>query len=1102
MSKIYSFACKLLFAALVFSGFHAFAQPKIMSFTPLTGPVGTTITLNGSGFDPVPSNNAVFFGTRQAAVTGGSANSLTVTAPAGSVYQPISVLNRSNGLTGYTNQPFTTTFTNPFGSGIPINFYQRSANLATGTIPYSAALGDLDGDGRLDMVVANSAVFYSALIPTLSLFRNTAGSAADFPFTTARTDINLPAGRGPFGVTIGDVNGDGKPDLVVANYSANIISVWRNIAVAGSLNAASFDARVDYPVPAKPVFVSVDDIDGDGKPELITGCVASSTVSVLRNQTGTGPLTAASFATRWDYFNANFNQPRSLVVSDLDGDGKKDIAVASQATGTVSVMRNTATPGVIDAASFAPAVQLLPLNRGVGSSSIVACDIDGDGKNDLAMSNYFASSVSVMRNTSTTGTINSGSFATPVDFPAGRAGLGIAAYDADGDSKPDLVAANAWDNNLSVIRNTATSGSITAASFAPNVNFTAGGFTNYAATGEINGVDIEVPSPGYPSYVTAGDLNGDGRPELVSVNSSSNNVSVYTIGPALAPVISSFSPRSAPTGSTVTITGTNFNPILNNNTVYFGAVKAAITGSSPSSLSVTVPAGATYQPISVVNQASGLAGYSSPPFDPAFTNPFGAGIPGNFYRPGINFTTSGNLNYSAAFGDFDSDGKPDMVSVNEIPGSVSVMRNTSVTGIINIASFAARVDFLTPARPRKVAVSDWDGDGRLDIIVLCPSSNTVSILRNTFNRIGPFSPTGSFVLPRVDLNLSTYISHFAVADMDLDGKPDLVLTSPYTNTVLVVRNTVAGGSAANFSLAAGEFPRAVAVSDVDGDGKPDIVVANERSNTVSVIRNRSTTPVLSSTSFAPKVDFPAGTSPVDLAISDADGDGKPEIEIANFASSTVSVLRNTATAGDITAASFAPAINFATGLNPYAMAVGDADGDGKPDLLTANTASNTVSVLRNTTATGSITASSFAGKVDFGTGVYPLSVALGDLNGDGTAELAVSHGGSNYISVLSMNQPSLPAAAEAPATETSVQVYPNPTAGEYAVQLQGLKASAVTVEVLTGSGRTVEKQTISLNAKTARYVLKLSLRHHPAGVYYVKVTSMQGIQVTRLVVQP
>lgn len=890
---------------------------------------------------------------------------------------------------------------------------------------------------------------------------------------------------------------------MVANYGSNIISVWRNTGVAGSLAAASFDARVDYPVPPNPVFVSIADIDGDGKPELVTGCVASSTISVLRNQTGTGPLTPSSFASRWDYSDARFVDPRSLVVSDLDGDGKKDIALVSQTLRYAFVMRNTATPGNIDVASFAPAVQFLSGDRS-SPSYIVASDLDGDGKNDLAISNFNSNEVTIMRNTSSPGAINTGSFAPAVNLLVNNnsnnqipyTNMALAAYDADGDGKPDLVEANAIHSNLSLLRNTATSGIINLASFAPNVNFAAGSFSQNMVAASYSPDDF--PYRGYTAYVAAGDLNGDGRPELVAVNTAGYSISVFMTGQVLPPVISSLSSQSAPPGSTLTITGSNFNPVLDNNTVYFGAVKASINSSSSSSLSVTVPAGATYQPIAVVNKAPALAGYSPAPFLPTFTNPFGSGLPGNFYRPAVNFATPGNFTYSVAFGDLDSDGKPDMVSVNEITG-VSVMRNTSATGTINGTSFENFVNYAVPARSRKVVVSDWDGDGRLDIIVLSPANNSVSILRNTVVAPGTFS-AASFAAPRVDLNIGSYISSMAVADLDLDGKPDLVLTTPYSNSVSVVMNTVAGGGVSYFSLVTGEYPRAVAVGDVDGDGKPDIVVGNERSRSVSVLRNISTTPVLSNLSFAPKNEFGQAGSPVDLALSDVDGDGKPEIVIVNFGISTVAVLRNLSTAD--TGPRFVLGLNFATGTNPYALVIGDADGDGKPDVLTANTASNTISVLRNTAVAGDITNSSFASKVDFGAGIYPLGIALGDLDGDGVAEVAAANAGSANISVFKTSTPSFTPAAGESATGMAVQVYPNPTQGEYTVQLQGLKAPTATVEVLTESGRAVEKRIVSLEGKAARYALRLSLSHRPAGVYYVKVTSVHGVQLTKLVVQP
>ena len=567
------------------------------------------------------------------------------------------------------------------------------------------------------------------------------------------------------------------------------------------------------------------------------------------------------------------------------------------------------------------------------------------------------------------------------------------------------------------------------------------------------------------------------------------------------PKITSFNPARGPVGTSVTLNGSGYDPAPSSNVVYFGPVRATVTAGSASHLVVTVPAGATYQPISVVNQAAGLTGYSSLPFTPTFTNPFGSGIPANFYRPRTDFAARGIFTYSVAFGDLDGDGKPDMISVNESAGVVSVMRNISATGTINAGSFAPRVDFATAALPRKVVVSDWDSDGKPDIIVLSPASNTVSILRNTATAPGPIT-AASFAAPRIDLNIGQYISSFAVADLDLDGKPDLLLTLPYSTGVAVVMNTNLTFGVTYFSLVTGEYPRAVAVSDVDGDGKQDIVVANERSNSVSVFRYRSTTPYLSAISYAPKVDFPSGMSPVDLAISDLDGDGKPDIAVANFASSTVSVLRNTTGVGNITAASFAAAVNYGTGPNPYAMAVGDADGDGKPDLLTANTASNTVSILRNTAASGSIAASSFVSKVDFGTGIYPLGVALGDLDGDGIAELASANAGSGDISVFKIAAPSSASVAAASPTDITMRVYPNPTAGEYVVQLQNVKASTATVEVLNESGHVVEKQIVTLDSKTAEYVLKLSLRHHHAGIYYVKVTSVHGIQTTKLMVKP
>ncbi len=135
-------------------------------------------------------------------------------------------------------------------------------------------------------------------------------------------------------------------------------------------------------------------------------------------------------------------------------------------------------------------------------------------------------------------------------------------------------------------------------------------------------------------------------------------------------------------------------------------------------------------------------------------------------------------------------------------------------------------------------------------------------------------------------------------------------------------------------------------------------------------------------------------------MGDLDGDGKPDLAVANYNSNTVSIFRNTASVGSITASSFANKVDFTTGINPYSVSISDLDGDGKADLAVANYGSNTVSVFRNTASVGSITASSFASKVDFTTGTNPFSVSMGDLDGDGKPDLAVANEGSNTVSIL------------------------------------------------------------------------------------------------------
>ena len=171
--------------------------------------------------------------------------------------------------------------------------------------------------------------------------------------------------------------------------------------------------------------------------------------------------------------------------------------------------------------------------------------------------------------------------------------------------------------------------------------------------------------------------------------------------------------------------------------------------------------------------------------------------------------------------------------------------------------------------------------------------------------------------------------------------------------------------AAQHTFATGNFPNSLTAADVNGDGKPDLIVANEIDNTVSVLLN-TIAPGAITPSFAAQHTFATGNAPASVTAADVNGDGKPDLIVANAVDNTVSVLLNTTAPGAATS-SFAAQQTFAVGNAPNSVTAADVNGDGKPDLIVANANDNTVSVLLNTTAPGATTPS-FAAQQTFATG--------------------------------------------------------------------------------------------------------------------------------------
>jgi hypothetical protein len=547
--KIDSLSLVVLFVTLVITAFSVlavFATPAIaQNPVPLTnqplvpdaiapGGLGFTLTVNGAGF---VSGSVVNWNGSPRPTTFVSSSQLTATILASDIATAstaaVTVVSPSPGVVVVSNtQFFSIAIAEASASFLPVVTYPSGDGRG-----YFVAVADVNGDGKVDLIVVNGA----GVDGSVAVLLGNGDGTFEYEETYDAGGVQTIC------VAVADVNGDGKPDLVVAN------SVSLTIGVLLGNGDGTFQPVVTYNSGGSPFSVAVADVNGDGKADIIVGdassCYGCSGPGLVGVLLGNGDGTFQPVVTHNSGGYSFETSPTALALADLNGDGKLDIVMTNYcssactdptAEGNASVLLGNGD------GTFQPAVIYGSGGFGVSIGALAVADVNGDGKPDLLVANGNC----VDGGTCGQGTIGvlvgngDGTFQPVVLYDTGVDNTtSVAVSDVNGDGKPDLVVTNFCTPGGCTDPGTGSVGVMLGngdGTFQPAVTYSSGGYWGAFST-------------------AVADVDGNGRPDLLVLNfSSPNGTSVGVLtniesgSPTTTTLVSSLNPSNY--GQTVTFT--------------------------------------------------------------------------------------------------------------------------------------------------------------------------------------------------------------------------------------------------------------------------------------------------------------------------------------------------------------------------------------------------------------------------------------------------------------------------------------------------------------------------------------------------------------------
>ncbi|MBX2964143.1 MAG: VCBS repeat-containing protein [Cyclobacteriaceae bacterium] len=704
-------------------------------------------------------------------------------------------------------------------------------------------VADLDGDGRQDILINSTG---------LVIFQNTS-TPGSIEFAAARR-INNTAGF----ITISDLNSDGKPE-VIAPGPSNTNIVYENESTPGNIiltQAFSF--------PGSMVSgITVADLDGDGKQDLtfyrINGFNDYDLV-IRKNIHTTGPVTEASLAP--EIVLSKINRAYSQRVADINGDNRQDIILMGVTT-SIAVFENVTSTAELNVNSFLPELYFpasIALNapqigdiNGDGKPDVVAFGSGGGGRGLVIFQNESVPKPTILVNTvsplratvGSTITITGENFSTvPEQNTVWFGGVQANVLTATKTELTVEAPAGSTYAPVGVTRDRLTSfyHQPFSTTFGAGVNFDNSHFAP-PVTITLAGADYDID---------VGDMNNDGLPDLLVEITNAARIfrNTYTGGAITADALT----------LDVSITGSFLNPklqdidgdgLLDVATVNGILRKNISTGSTIEiDANVTFGGGGSNIAFADFNQ-NGKMDLAHPSNgsnqlilkeNRTRKGPFTAGTFPSL-SPNI-ILGKPSTNGGIVTADFDRDGWPDIAVTNPGVASMSVYHNQQQPRI-TAASFA-RTDIAVGTNPSRIYTGDFDNDGRQDLLLYHGAGASSTLIILLHNQSTP----GNIVFNRIDLTNPSAVTTAHIADVDGDGRVDILTASETGNRFSIFKNIYTSGALAATSFASPfnttvTAPRAIVTADLNVDGKPEIVIT--RTGFLEIYQNLIPTTAISIT---------------------------------------------------------------------------------------------------------------------------------------------------------------------------------------------------------------------------------------------------------------